>query len=1069
MKRIIFFISFTCFFTSLSQNLRTLNQNIVDENNNEIILKGAGLGGWMLQEPYMFNYSSGAINQQEFKQKLINLVGSENTEIYFDAWLENFVTEQDIDSIASWGFNSIRLPIHYNLFTLSIEDEPIPGQNTWLEKGFDIVDDLLDWCEQNELYLILDLHAAPGGQGYDESISDYNPDYPSLWESSENQNKTIALWEQLAIRYKDEPWIGGYDLLNETNWDLGNNVLRDFYIQVTNAIRQHDNEHIIFIEGNWFANDFSGLTPPWDDNMVYSFHKYWSFNDQESIQWVLDMRNQYNVPLWMGESGENSNLWFTDAIRLLEENNIGWAWWPWKKTESINAAFSVSSNPNFQSIIDYFETNQNEPTVENAMQGLMQITEDILIENSVYNSNVIDAMIRQPSNNQTIAFDDNNIPGILYLPNYDLGTQNFSYYDKTSATYQVSTDQYTTWNNGWVYRNDGVDIQESNDNESNGYHIGWVEDGEWMLYTSNVQESGFYDVVTRYSSEQSGGKIQLLLKDIEITDDINLYNSGGYTNFINKLTPSIYLNEGEQKIKVKIKGDTSFNLSKLEFFNSNDGIPNFNISVANTLEDQKSIKLVFNHPLVLQELQISDFDLKLDNESTEISNVYISDNNNQVIIINTDNYLSFQDEITITYFGSDIESIFGNILENFEDYPVENNLIERHIIPGKIQAEDFDYQEGLETETTTDTFGGLNIGYTDAGDFADYLVAINQEGNYTINLRVASQSTGMLQLQLIDDNTTINIGSISTPSTSGWQNWQTISFSSDLPEGLYKLRMRVIQSAFNLNWIDFIYSGNNSNNNEQLVEFLISGPWRIKSEIDGYRGVGPGNSYSADWWSSSAGEDSDNGLFDDRWVFNENGVMVVDTGEDESIYGKKPEIDAAFDPDGNNAYDADNEYNEYFNYPLIDHSDQYSTSNLGDSEETISFDSFGNLGFYTALNAQTYQILSRTDNTMSIRNVGSEGNSWYSILTTDEQLSTVELNKLSVSLYPNPVNQDFINIKSQSVGEKIIQLYDLNGRKLIDTILYTDNLYIGNLSNGVYMMKITINGRIKIIKLIVNN
>ena len=106
---------------------------------------------------------------------------------------------------------------------------------------------------------------------------------------------------------------------------------------------------------------------------------------------------------------------------------------------------------------------------------------------------------------------------------------------------------------------------------------------------------------------------------------------------------------------------------------------------------------------------------------------------------------------------------------------------------------------------------------------------------------------------------------------------------------------------------------------------------------------------------------------------------------------------------------------------------------------------------------------------MSIRNVGSEGNSWYSILTTDEQLSTVELNKLSVSLYPNPVSQDFINIKSQSVGEKIIQLYDLNGRKLIDTILYTDNLYIGNLSNGVYMMKITINGRIKIIKLIVNN
>ena len=303
-----------------SQNLRRLNKDIIDENNNEVILRAAGLGGWMLQEPYMFNYSSGANTQHEFKEKLTDLVGSDNTELFFESWLDNFVTEQDVDSIASWGFNSIRLPMHYELFTLSIQEEPVAGENTWLTKGFEMIDELLSWCEANQLYLILDLHAAPGGQGYDAAISDYNSAFPSLWESVENKNKTIALWEQLAIRYSDEPWIGGYDLLNETNWELGNNELRNFYIQVTDAIREYDDEHIIFIEGNWFANDFSGLIPPWDDNLVYSFHKYWSYNDTESIQWVLDIRNQNNVPLWMGESGENSNLWFTDAIRLFEEN-----------------------------------------------------------------------------------------------------------------------------------------------------------------------------------------------------------------------------------------------------------------------------------------------------------------------------------------------------------------------------------------------------------------------------------------------------------------------------------------------------------------------------------------------------------------------------------------------------------------------------------------------------------------------------------------------------------------------------------------------------------------------------
>ena len=87
-----------------------------------------------------------------------------------------------------------------------------------------------------------------------------------------------------------------------------------------------DNNHIIFIEGNWFANDFTGLTPPWDDNMVYSPHKYLSFNDQAFIQWVLDNRNEYNVLLYLGESGENSNVWLRDAIKLLEDNDIGWAW-----------------------------------------------------------------------------------------------------------------------------------------------------------------------------------------------------------------------------------------------------------------------------------------------------------------------------------------------------------------------------------------------------------------------------------------------------------------------------------------------------------------------------------------------------------------------------------------------------------------------------------------------------------------------------------------------------------------------------------------------------------------------
>ena len=312
--------------------LKTSGKSIINEQSEEIILKGMGLGGWMLQEGYMLQTSSFASPQHEIRAAIEELIGRANTDVFYDAWLLNHLRRADIDSLAAWGFNSIRLPMHYNLYTLPIEDEPVTGVNTWLNRGFEMTDSLLSWCAANNMYLILDLHAAPGGQGYDKAISDYDDTKPSLWESVDNRNKTIALWRKLAEHYADEPWIGGYDLLNETNWNLSNNaMLKILYTDITNTIREVDTNHIIFIEGNWFANDFTGLTPPWDDNMAYSFHKYWSYNKQSDIQWMLNIRNQFNVPIWCGESGENSNAWFSDAIRLFEQNKIGWAWWPLKQ------------------------------------------------------------------------------------------------------------------------------------------------------------------------------------------------------------------------------------------------------------------------------------------------------------------------------------------------------------------------------------------------------------------------------------------------------------------------------------------------------------------------------------------------------------------------------------------------------------------------------------------------------------------------------------------------------------------------------------------------------------------
>ena len=819
-RNLLIFILFFSFSIS-SQNLTTFGPYIKDDNSNNLILRGINLGGWMLQEPYMFEFTGAADSQHEFKEKLVDFIGQENTDNFYNSWLENFITKADIDSLASYGYNSVRLPMHYNLFTLPIQQEPNVGENTWIETGFILVDNLLEWCEENNMYLILDLHAAPGGQGFGSDINDYDPNLPSLWESEENKNKTIALWGQIANRYKDEPWIGGYDLLNETHWDLGENELRDFYIDVTNEIRIYDDNHIIFIEGNGYANDFSGLTPPWDDNMVYSFHKYWSYND--SLDWVTWMRNEYGTPLWMGEAGENSNQWFTEAIKVFEENYIGWAFWPWKKIESISAPYAISSNSNYESLVNYFRGEGNPPTIDNAVQGLMQLASDVNIANASFQKDVVDAMIRQPNSNQTIPFNQiPDIPGLFYASDYDLGTNGFAYNDSDFATYHVNTNSFQAWNQGWQYRNDGVDIENSEDPESNGFQVGFTDNDEWLQFTVNVLDSGFYNIVSRYASTSSG-LLNLSMDGFPITGNIILYNTGSYSNFVNKLTSGIYLSEGIHKIKIKMVTG-GYNLTRFNF-DLMEETPEFSIQYAETQGDESSITLLLSHPVISnQDLDISHFEVFVNSESVMISNIEIDDENTQLISISLEEEFTFLDEISVSFNQENfIQSTFNNYLTIFSDFPVFNNLPERILIPGLIQAEDFSFQEGFTVSETSDTNGGYKLGYTDSGDYAEYPVLITETGEYDVSFRIASESSsGSIILHLIDGSNEQYLTQISLPVTGGWETWETVSTSLNLDQGSYKLRLTVNQSGFDINWIDFDFTGDPMSFSEtNRVEFNL--------------------------------------------------------------------------------------------------------------------------------------------------------------------------------------------------------------------------------------------------------
>jgi endoglucanase len=803
-------------FNISAQYLHTSGTSILDGNNEPIILRGMGLGGWMIQEGYMLETNSFANTQREIRAKIEDVIGSTNTQEFYDAWLLNHCTKHDIDSLASWGFNSVRLPMHYNLYTKPIQDE-VGGANTWLDKGFAMTDSLLKWCAANQMYLILDLHAAPGGQGRDLAISDGDTSKPSLWESDLNKAKTVALWKKLAERYKDEPWIGGYDLINEINWNFTaganangcaeatNAPLRQLYVDIIAAIRQVDTHHMVIIEGNCWGNNHNGLhTPKLDNNLVISFHKYWNYNDASAIQGLLNLRTSVNAPLWLGESGENSNNWFTDAIRLVESNNIGWAWWPLKKVNSIVNPLTIVKNQGYADLLNYWSTGNSKPSVSTAKASLMQLAENLKIENCIYHKDVTDAMIRQVQSSTSIPFAENTVPGVIHASDFDLGRYNSAYKDVDSANYHVSTGTYTAWNNGWSYRNDGVDIQTNTDTDpnSNKLNLGWTADGEWLMYTLNVDSSAAYDVSIRYATSNSNTKVRFNINGVDQTGTITLTQTSGWGNLI---VPEVVLYKGVQKFKFFFeKGGANFNY--LNFTLSKKlSETTFKATAAATATQGSIIYVSVNKLANGSSISTTGLSATINGTAATITNAQLDANNANKIVITLDESIFDSDVIKVSYAGNTFKATDETLLENFTDLIATNNLPYHLPIPGKIEAESYSENHGLSFETCSDSGGGQDAGYTDAGDYLLYKISVSETGEYAVDGRIAANSqAGKIELQqLTEEGELLNSIVLDVPVTGGWQTWQTTSTKMTLTQGRGLLKVKINQAGFNFNWVKF--------------------------------------------------------------------------------------------------------------------------------------------------------------------------------------------------------------------------------------------------------------------------
>jgi aryl-phospho-beta-D-glucosidase BglC (GH1 family) len=339
----------------------------VNEGGETVRLRGVNLGGWLVKEGYIFRFEGQAHDApSEIDRALLDLAGPVLGPALLDEFREQWIAEADLAEIRALGFNSVRLPLHWNLLWDRAAGAP-------REDGFAFLDRVVAWCERHRLWLFLDLHCAPGGQNAG-NISD-SDGVARLYTDPANQAATEALWEAIAARYRDRAAVGGYDLLNEPVWDRGQDVLALFE-RLTHAVRRADPRHLVVLEGNAWASDFSIFASPFDPGLVYSFHKYWNATDEASIRPYLAYSSTWSVPLWLGETGENSNPWYRETLALVGRYGIGWCFWPWKKVQTDNCPLSVEPPAGTWSlVVDHLNGRGPRPTpaeTATAVRALLQ-------------------------------------------------------------------------------------------------------------------------------------------------------------------------------------------------------------------------------------------------------------------------------------------------------------------------------------------------------------------------------------------------------------------------------------------------------------------------------------------------------------------------------------------------------------------------------------------------------------------------------------------------------------------------------------------------------------------------
>ena len=581
-------------------------------------LRGTNAGGYLLQEFWMCltEYTNNVSCELELYNKLQERFGEKTMLELVDYYQDIYWTEKDFDNCAAMGMNCIRLPIWYRNL--------VDANGKFRSDAWDKIDWFIENAGERGMYVILDMHGAPGSQnGSDHSGVDGRDNKEGaskfFWgnDAGKNQNLFYTIWENIARRYKDNPIVAGYDLLNEPyctyryssshSDDELHNLLWGIYDKAYDKIRAIDKNHIIIMEATW---------DPWDlpdpskfnwSNVMYEYHNYlYDDYDNAAGGQISNMKKKtdaiananYNVPSYMGEFNymNNPSAW-DEGLKLLNDCGLNWTIWTYKTTSSSGnwGTFHHSSDNKVNIETDSVDTIKSKwakaatasentlltNVVKKYLPGVNKTTQYVNLKNGDYYLTVNSKVVKAP--------DSGNSPLAAVSNSYTGNAEKFTVVNNDDGTISLKSGANGKYvcavineNNQLLARSSAIDAWEKfyavriNDSQigllsyANGLYVkGDFNSGQGsVLKAANNGIGGSWEAFTIKTT--SGGSVDLgngtsggntdagVGKEGNVLANPTFENgTDGWTTFVDETSEATFKKDGNAGLDIDIKNPGS--------------------------------------------------------------------------------------------------------------------------------------------------------------------------------------------------------------------------------------------------------------------------------------------------------------------------------------------------------------------------------------------------------------------------------------------------------------------------------------------------------------------------------